>query len=218
MRPPEQRGPDIIAGRRVRRVDLELGALRLFVLEAADADALLEETVAGEGNPYAAILWPSAIAVAARLVTVATRGEHVLDIAAGTGLIALTAAKLGCRATALDHDPFARALVAESAALQKLRVRVHDFDVRSAEPLPRADVVVMADLLYEPDLARTAATRAREAVDAGARVIIGDPARYGRAEFDRALSTLGVRAVFDDVVVRVPGESQPARVGVAVIG
>ena len=68
-----------------------------------------------------------------------------------------------------------------------------------------------------PELARAAATRAREAVDR-ARVIIGDPARYGRAGFERAMHELGVHATFDDVVVRVPGEAQPVRVGVAVIG
>jgi predicted nicotinamide N-methyase len=218
MRPPERSGPDIIAGRRVRRIDLELGGVRLFVLEAADADAVLEETVSDDGNPYAAILWPSAIAVAARLITVASRRQHVLDVGAGTGLVALTAARLGCRATALDHDPFARAVIAEAAALQQLAVRVRDFDIHSDTPLPHADIVVIADLLHGPEGARVAAARAREALDAGARVLIGDPARYGRAEFERALHALGVRPVFDDVVVRVPGEAQPARVGVALIG
>ena len=209
--------PDILLGRRVRRVDLDVAGTRLFVLEAADADEVLEETVRDDGDPYAAVLWPSAMAAAARLADIAAPGDHVLDLGAGTGLVAFTAARLGCRAVALDHDPFARAVITEAARLQKIDVEVADFDVASDIPMPQADLLVIADLLYEPELARAAARRVREALDRGTRAVVGDPARYARAEFLQELEACDVDAAFDDVLVRVPGEAQPARVGVALI-
>lgn len=216
---PEALAPDIIGGRRVRCVDVEVTpTLTITVLEAADADAVLEESVQRDGDPYAAILWPSAIAAAARLTEIVRRGDTVLDLGAGTGLAALTAARSGARAIALDHDPFARAVVEAAAALQKLTIDVVEFDVRSAEPLPAADIVVLADLLYELELAHAAARRTREALAAGATVIVGDPARYGRIEYQRLLHEQGINLQFEDVLVPLAGEPRPARVGVAVLG
>jgi predicted nicotinamide N-methyase len=212
--------PDIVEGRRVRCHEVDIGrGVVLSVLEAADANEVLEDAARGEGDPYAAILWPSSIAVAARLADLIDDGPgtRVIDVGAGTGVVALAAARLGAAATALDHDPFARAVILQAAALNGLTVRVADFDATGDDPLPPADVVVLADLLYEPELARAAAARTLEALDAGARVLAGDPARYGRAEYERILSAAGVAVDFDDVVVRVPGEPQPARVGVALL-
>jgi predicted nicotinamide N-methyase len=212
--------PDIILGRRVRCHTVDIGrGVVIHVLEAADADVVLESAISSGDDPYAAILWPSALAAAARLPELLDTRDapHVLDVSAGTGLVALVAARLGARATALDHDAFARAVIAESAALNGVAVAVADFDLASTAPLPAADLVVMADLLYEPDLSSTAAVRALEALSAGARVLVGDPARQGREAFIRELAEAGVTAVFDDVVIRVPGEPQPARAGLALL-
>ena len=218
MAAPEAVAPDIIAGRRVRRVDLAVTpSLNITVLEAADADIVLEESVQLDSDPYAAILWPSAVAAAARMAALVRKGDIVLDLGAGTGLGALTAARCGARAIALDHDPFARAVVAAAATMQELDVEVSAFDVRSHDPLPAADIVVIADLLYELELAHAAARRTREALAAGAKVVIGDPARYGRTEFQRLLGDAGIAVAFEDVLVPLPGEARAARVGVAVL-
>lgn len=210
------RAPDILAGRRVRRVDIEIApGISVAALEAADHDTVVAEAAEEDSDPYAAILWPSAIAAAARLPSLITPGSTVLDVGAGSGLAALAAASLGARAIALDHDPFSRALVAEAAAMQGLSVSVRAFDLRSGRALPQATLVVIADLLYEPELARAAAHRTLEALSEGAAVLVADPARFGRAEYVRIMNAAGVDTAFDDVVVRVPGDPQAARVGVA---
>jgi predicted nicotinamide N-methyase len=212
-------GPDIVCGRRVRLVEVEVvPGMCVQLLEAADADVVLEESIREEGDAYAAVLWPSAIAAAARLPDLVGPGIHVLDLGAGTGIVAITAARLGARATAVDHDAFARAVIAESARLADVDVAISDFDVRGEEPLARADVVVIADLLYEAELARAAARRTLEALDAGATVLVSDPARFARAEYARVLHDAGIHVVFEDVLLRVPGDPRPSRVGVALIG
>ncbi|MBX6366186.1 MAG: methyltransferase domain-containing protein, partial [Gemmatimonadetes bacterium] len=145
-------------------------------------------------------------------------GERVLDLGAGTGLSARTAARRGARATALDHDPLALELVAAAAALQGLAVEARRFDLAGDEPLPPADTVVLADVLYEPALARAAARRVAEAVARGARALVGDPGRLARAEFVATLRAAGLDVAFDEVTAAVPGERTPATVALAWIG
>jgi len=210
--------PEMIGDRRVRRVDVEvLPGRTIFVLEASDPDDVLEAAVAGTADAYAAVLWPSAIAAARAAVTLVFPGDVLLDVGAGTGLAALVAASKGATAIALDHDAFARAAIAEAAASQSLTVDVRDFDLKSREPLPEADVVVMADLLYEPLLAHAAARRAVEALRHGAVVVISDPRRIGRQAFLDGLADAGILAAFDDVVVSVPGDPLTSRIGVATL-
>lgn len=210
--------PDLLLGRRVRCTPVHvLPDVVIEVLEAADADVVIDEAVAGDGDAYAAILWPSAIAAASALTRLLTPECTVLDLGAGTGLVALTAAHLGARAIAADHDPFARAVIRSAAGRLGLDVDVVDFDVAGDAPLPGAAIVVMADLLYEPELARAAAHRVLEALDAGSRVLIGDPARYGRAELERILEAAGVAIRFEDALAQVPGEATASRVGIALL-
>jgi SAM-dependent methyltransferase len=63
-------------------------------------------------------------------------GLEVLDVACGTGVVALTAARLGARVTGVDLTPPLLARARENAALMKLDVAWHEGDV---EALPFAD-------------------------------------------------------------------------------
>lgn len=201
----------------IRAVRVEVAdGVEVVVHERADAEAVLAAAVEGAAvDPYAAILWPTAVAVARELVGRVGPGERVVDVGAGTGLCALTAARMGAEAVALDHDVGALELIREAAAAQGVAVTTSPFDLLGPEPLPAADVVVFADLLYEPELARATARRAWEAVRGGARVAVGDPGRFARAEFVRESSRLGLAVEFRDVSVRLPGERLPSVVGVA---
>ena len=75
---------------------------------------------------------------AARLVRFAgvRPGQRVLDVACGTGVVAVTAARLGARVTGADFTPELLAQARESSSIAELNVDWNDADV---EQLPFAD-------------------------------------------------------------------------------
>jgi SAM-dependent methyltransferase len=82
---------------------------------------------------------------AARLVAHARiePGQRVLDVACGTGVVAVTAARAGARVTALDLTPVLLARARENASIAAVDVEFHEGDVEQM-PFPDAafDVVV----------------------------------------------------------------------------
>jgi SAM-dependent methyltransferase len=83
--------------------------------------------------------------VAARTVRHAcvTAGQRVLDVACGTGVVAMTAARLGATVTGFDLTPELLARARENAAIGALSIDWHEGDAE-ALPFPDAsfDVVV----------------------------------------------------------------------------
>jgi ubiquinone/menaquinone biosynthesis C-methylase UbiE len=77
-------------------------------------------------------------AVAPRLVKFAnvTSGAQVLDVGCGTGVVALTAARVGAQVTGIDLTPELIAHAKENAALMRLEV---DFQQGDAEAIPLPD-------------------------------------------------------------------------------
>ena len=77
-------------------------------------------------------------AIAPRLVRFAgiSSGDKVLDVACGTGVVALTAARLGASCIGVDLTPDLIARARENSALMKLDVHWHEGD---AEALPLGD-------------------------------------------------------------------------------
>ena len=69
------------------------------------------------------------------------------------------------------------------------------FDI--SQPLPPADVVIFADLLYNKPLGKGTARRVYEAYQRGSWVIVGSQkGREGREEFTRELYKLGIKNTF----------------------
>src|SRR6516164_10677613 len=113
---------------------------------------------AGLDPPFWAFAWAGGQALARYLLdhpgTVA--GRHVIDIASGSGLVAIAAARAGAAAvTAYDIDPLAAAAIIVNAEANGVAVPAVCADVLAAggPPAPRPDLVLVADAFYEEDLA-----------------------------------------------------------------
>ncbi|MGH7014475.1 MAG: class I SAM-dependent methyltransferase [Stellaceae bacterium] len=127
--------------------------------------------------PYWAFAWAGGQALARHLLDhpALVAGRRVLDFGAGSGLVAIAAAKAGARVTAAEPDRFAVAAVALNAALNDVAVAVETGDVLAEDT--DWDTVLAGDMCYERPLAERLipwlAARARS----GALVLLGDPGR-----------------------------------------
>jgi predicted nicotinamide N-methyase len=158
-------------------------------------------------DPYGAVLWPAARAVADRLLErYDLQGTTILEIGAGTGLVSLAALLGGARKVlATDYQELPLELLQYSA--HYLNPHIDDsclstrlFDITSHEHLPIADIMVAADVLYEPQTGIQLARRVVEALESNMKVLIGDsPGRAGRGAFLQELENLGVAADFRSV-------------------
>src|SRR5438132_12880209 len=92
-------------------------------------------------HPLAAMTTPTA----AKLVNFAgiKAGQRVLDVACGTGVVAVTCARLGARVTGLDLTPELLETARENAKLAGVETDFHEGD---AEQLPFSDSVFDAVL------------------------------------------------------------------------
>lgn len=110
------------------------------------------------------------------------RGKRVLDLASGSGLVALAAAKAGAASvTANDIDPMCEAAIALNAELNGVAIGYVGEDLLEA-PLLQADVILAADVFYEQTPAKRFLAFMQRAHEAGMTVFAGDP---GRTYFPR---------------------------------
>jgi predicted nicotinamide N-methyase len=140
-----------------------------------------EETLARDQlpPPYWAFAWAGGQALARHVLDhpQLVSGKSVLDFGAGSGLLALAAAKAGAAAvTAAEIDPFAAAAITLNAALNLLEIRVETADVIGRAPAPW-QVVLVGDMCYERPLAERLTAWLHCVAAAGTLVLLGDPGR-----------------------------------------
>jgi predicted nicotinamide N-methyase len=105
------------------------------------------------------------------------RNRSVLDLASGSGLVAIAAAKAGAGAVlASDIDPFAAAAIALNAARNAVPVEVTTADLLASEPSP-VEVILVGDVFYERPLAARLLSWLKLANRGGSEIFIGDPFR-----------------------------------------
>ncbi len=148
-----------------------------------------EEEVEADGlpPPYWAFAWAGGQALARYLLDNpgSIAGRTVLDIGSGSGLVALAAAQAGARRViAADIDPFARHACRLNAAANALTLEICETDLLADHAIGTApdigdlwEVITLADVFFEEDLARAATAFAAHHHDCGATVLIGDPCR-----------------------------------------
>ncbi|HUB95289.1 MAG TPA: 50S ribosomal protein L11 methyltransferase [Stellaceae bacterium] len=128
--------------------------------------------------PYWAFAWAGGQALARHLLDhpELVRRKSVLDFGAGSGLVAIAAARAGARAaTAAELDPFAAAAIGLNAAANGVAVAVETADIIGTAP--RWDVVLAGDMCYERPLAERLTSWLARCATEGALVLLGDPGR-----------------------------------------
>jgi predicted nicotinamide N-methyase len=101
----------------------------------------------------------------------------VLDLAAGSGLIAITAMLTGAaEAFANDIDPTAEAAIALNAELNGVAVTFTGGDLVGG-PTPDIDLILAGDVFYEQEMGVRFHAFLLDARLAGIDVLIGDPGR-----------------------------------------
>ena len=157
-------------GLRLHLADEVLPLWRAVQVETGDPEAAL---------PYWAFAWGGGLALARYLREhpEAVADRRVVDLAAGSGLIAIAALRAGAtEATGIDIDAFAAAAMGLNARANGVRLAVMRRDMLE-EPPPDADVVLAGDCWYEATLAARVLPWLRRAQAAGIDVLVGDPGR-----------------------------------------
>ena len=141
---------------------------------------------AGLDPPFWAFAWAGGQALARYLLDhpdVVT-GRRVIDVASGSGLVAIAAVLAGAAAvTAYDIDPLAAAAITVNAEANGVPVPAVCADILAAPPPDGTDLVLVADAFYERDLAAGVLRFAERSQARGAAVLAGD---FGRAYLPRA--------------------------------
>jgi predicted nicotinamide N-methyase len=150
--------------------------------------------------PFWAFAWAGGQALARYLLDHAdlVAGRNVLDVASGSGLVAIAAAKAGAALVwATEVDRFAAAAIAVNAQANGSTVSVSLADVLNGDG-DDADVVVAGDVCYEKTMTRRILEFLDRASAGGRDVLVGDP---GRAYLPR--SRLAAVAGYDVLVSQV---------------
>ncbi|WP_433343363.1 class I SAM-dependent methyltransferase [Micromonospora sp. CA-111912] len=140
-------------------------------MEAASGHAL--------AAPYWASVWAGGQAIARHLLDhpELVAGRRVLDLAAGSGLVAIAAALAGAdRVVANDIDPYAVAAVTLNAQANRVTVAATGEDLLDSDP-DDMDLLVAGDVFYDEELAGRMLPFLRRAAARGSHVLVGDPGR-----------------------------------------
>jgi predicted nicotinamide N-methyase len=179
----------IRTGTRLRSVPL-VPQIRLH--QASDPISLWQRTELAAGRtgldpPFWAFAWAGGQALACYLLDhpEVVRDRRAIDVASGSGLVAIAAAKAGAAAvTAFDTDPLAAAAISINAAANGVTVGAVCADILDEDgpPSPGTDLLLAGDAFYERDLATRVMRFLERGHARGIAVLAGD---CGRAYLPR---------------------------------
>lgn len=152
--------------------------------------------------PFWASAWAGGRAVARYVLdhpqTVA--GRRVLDLASGSGLIAIAAVMAGAaEVSANDIDPYAVAAIRLNARVNDVPVIEIHADLLDGDG-GDVETVLAGDVFYTPPLARRMFAFLERVVARGAQVLVGDPGR-GHLPMDRFLTLASYQVPLADAFV-----------------
>lgn len=130
-----------------------------------------------EPPPFWAFVWAGGQALARYVLDHPdlVAGRTVLDIATGSGVAAIAAAKAGAKQVrALDLDPEAADAARRNATANGVLITADQQDVDEAGG---AEVILAGDVFYSRGVADRMAAYLRAAARSGALILVGDPGR-----------------------------------------
>ena len=134
-----------------------------------------------EAPPFWAFAWAGGQALARHVLDhpELVAGRRVLDLASGSGIVAIAAALAGAaHVVASDSDARARVATLRNAALNGVTLDVvGDLVEDEADADLDVDVVLAGDVFYEQPMARLMLEFLDEAAGVGVEVLVGDPGR-----------------------------------------
>ena len=187
--------------------------LKLYLADDAVALWQMTEEQLGELGlppPFWAFAWAGGQALARYVLDnrEIVRGKRVLDVASGSGLVAIAAMKAGAaQALAADIDRFAVRCGAAQCRAERRGV-----DISSDDPVGKpaeAEVILVGDLFYDRDLAPRVLDWLIGLERDGKNVLIGDP---GRTYLPK--DKLEKLASYDVPVTRALEDAEVKRAGV----
>jgi predicted nicotinamide N-methyase len=134
---------------------------------------------AGQDPPFWAAAWPGGQALARYVLDhpEVVAGRRVLDLGAGSGLVAVAALLAGASGVlASDIDPYSHTAIGLNAELNGVSGIDVVGDVLGGDP-PEIDVVLAGDVCYDRDMTSRVLPFLGAAWLHGAAVYLGDPGR-----------------------------------------
>jgi predicted nicotinamide N-methyase len=129
--------------------------------------------------PFWAFAWAGGQALARYVLDhpECVHGKRVIDVASGSGLVAIAAKQAGAASVlAADIDAFSVASIELNAKLNGTDIQATSRDLLDA-PYVDCDVILVGDLFYEKSIAERLYAWLRAAQANGINSLIGDPGR-----------------------------------------
>ena len=172
---------------RTRETPVQVAEWTIELLSPADPEALIseEDFDRDERLPYWADVWPSSIIMARHVAMLDAAGKTLLELGSGAGLVATAAALAGFDVTVSDYYEdslrFSRANVQRHAHVDPAAQLLDWRDLPAS--LPRYDVVVGSDVLYEKPYGALVAETIARTLKGDGRAYITDPGRIATNDF-----------------------------------
>jgi predicted nicotinamide N-methyase len=192
--------PDLLAslGRRFKLTQTPTiaGGREFTFYHPSSVDDLLDDEAFNRDGriPYWSELWASARVMADLMVRMNGNRQRLLELGCGVGCGSIAAAAAGFEVTASDYYPEALDFVTLNGQANHVELpQTLVLDWRAWPPgLEAFDVVIAADVLYEPQLGELVAAAIDRALKPGGWGLVTDPQRRHVEQFLTACRTRGL--------------------------
>ena len=189
-----------------------IGGRELVIVRPRNADDLITEAdyVKDERLPYWADIWPSSMMLAERLLEEKGEGRSLVELGCGSGLCACAAAISGFDVLATDYYEDAllfTELNTRANAGRAAKTRHVDWSAIPAD-LGTFDVVLAADVMYEPRYPAMVAGAMDRLMAVAGHALIADPGRLAFPDFLTEIATRGLQVADRDAREFRSGEIQ----------